>query len=430
MTAAIATLLVLQTPTSLFDTSARAHGQVRELSASIVLSGATQGQKAVSTIRLYSTPTVLVMRIQEPPRPNLERTDRTYRVSGIRFEGYDAIANERLGRDLPNMGTPVDKMTFALGALEEAPAVLLVPGRMKKLFEGLKAMPGWQTSPGPGVLKLTRKGAVKGQNLGEARVLFGAKDRLLRELLMKGRGAELNWKITYGGAKVGFGPTADARRVSAFTVAEAPARYATAEARQVYDRMVRAASGIRSGTVLVRDQEASVRLAFQGRSVREGRSGFVWVFDGTSLFVHNSITKRFYRGKARRSDVIDIVAKLGGRVDVWSRYVLLRRVPFKDIVGSGDTVSVGGSMSIGGVPRTILRAVRPRKRVSFSIRTDNRLPDSIQIELLDIDSRLLSSSKRTYEYLRLNQQQPAEEFRLPVPKGTRVQSLPEIKIFG
>ncbi|MEZ0325757.1 MAG: hypothetical protein ACAH95_07610 [Fimbriimonas sp.] len=430
MTVALAALLVLQTPGSLFDTSLRAHAQVRELSARIVLSGTSEGRKANSVIGLYSTPSVLVMRVQEPQRPGLERTDRTYRVSGSRFDGYDAVANERLGREVPNRGTPAEKMAFALGALEEAPAVLLSNGRMKKLFESLKAMPGWKRSLGPGVLKLTRRGAVKGQNLGEAQVLFGAKNHLLRELMMKGRGSELHWTIVYDALKVGFGPPADARRVSAFTVAEAPPKFATREAKRSYERMIRAAAGIRTGTVLIRDQDVSVRLAFQGRSIREGRSGFVWVFDGSSLSVHNSITKKFYRGMARRSDVIDVIAKLGGRVDPWSRYVLLRRVPFKDIVGSGDSVSVGGSMTISGVERTILRAVRARKRVSFSVRSDNRLPDSIQVELLDLDSRLLSSSRRTYEYVRLNGTQPAAEFHLVPPKGTRVLPLPAIKILG
>jgi hypothetical protein len=430
MTAAIAALLVLQTPTSLFDSSVRAHTQKRELSARIVMSGLASGQKRNSIINIYSTPSVLVMRVQEPPQSGLDRTDRTFRVSGKRFEGYDAVANERLARDLPNTGTPAQKMTFALGALEEAPAVLLDQGRMKKLFESLKAMPNWKVSPGPGVTKLTRKGAIKGQNLSEARVLFGAKDRLLRELLMKGRGSELHWTIAYNTPKVGFSTPADARSVSAFTVAEAPPRFATAEARRIYDAMVKAAAKLRSGTVLIRDQEDSVRFAFQGRSVREGRPGFIWVFNGSTLSVYNSAAQKFYRGRARRSDVIDIVAKLGGRVDAWSRYVLLRRVPFKDIIGSGDVVSVGGTMTIGGVERTILRATRPRKRLSFSVRKDNRLPDSIQIEVLDLDGRLLSSSKRTYDFLRLNGAQPPAEFSLPAPKGLKVLPLPVIKVFG
>ncbi len=426
MTAALAAILVLQTPASLFDSSLRAHGQMKEVSAKITLSGMTQGQKSASTVTIYGTPKVLVMRIQELARPGLDRTDRTYRVTGTRFEGYDAIANERLGRDLLNRGTPAERMAFALGTIEEAPAVLVSPARMRQLFDGLKRMPNWHVSPGPGVLKATRKGAVKGQNLNEARAVFGKTDHLLRELLMKGKGSDLHWMISYTAPKVGFGPPADARRVSAFTVAEAPPKFVTAEARTVYDRMVRAASGIRSATVLVRDQEASIRLAFQGRSVREGRSGFIWVFDGGTLTIHNSYAKKFYRGKALRSDVMDIIAKLGGRVDAWSRYILLRRVPFKDIINTGDAVSIGGSMSINGVQRTILRAVRPRKRLSFSIRTDTRLPDSIQVELLELDGRLLSSSKKTYEYVRVNAAQPAGEFTLPVPKGMKVLPLPVI----
>jgi hypothetical protein len=291
---------------------------------------------------------------------------------------------------------------------------------MEALYARLLTMSGWKSSPGPGTQKLTRT-----VGPSKSRVVFGRSDHLLRELWLKDAASELRWQITYGAPKPSFSIPADARRVSAFTLNEAPPNFKNAEAKSLYRSMITAAAKLQSGTVIVREANENVRVSFQGSGLREGRSNIVWVFDGTNLAVHNVRAKRYYRGKARRSDVLDLVTKLGGRVDAFTRYVLLRRVPFKDVIPLGSTLSVGGSMSINGKSRTILRSESPRKRLSFSIDPGTHLPASILIEVRD-GSRIISTSSRTFDYLQVNKSLPKEEFRLMRPSGVLEQPLPKL----
>jgi hypothetical protein len=424
MNSVLVALVLLQTPSSLFDQSLAAYGRLPELNARLELSSSSGGRSMKGTVTLLSDAKGLVMRIQQPALAGYERSDRIYRVSGAKLEGYDLVANERLSRDLLPLGSPADRLAFALGNLEEAPTVLLKRERMADLFASLRAMKGWRVTPLAGTVKLSRSSAKPAQ---QARVVFGGKDHLLRELWMKNPGNELHWSIAYGGPKVAFNPRADARKVAAFTQSEAPPKFADAQARKVYEGMMAAAAQLKSGTVVVKDQSSAVRIAFQGNFIREGQNGFIWLYDGKRLQVYNGTAKRFYTGKARRSDILDLVTACGGEVDAFSRYVLLRRVPFRDILPSAAKLSVGGSMSLNSRQLTILRAVSGAKRFSISVLQDIHLPSSIQVSALDRRGSVVSNSMRTFEYLRLNGSQPREEFSLAVPKGVVTQPLPKLR---
>ncbi|HSI72495.1 MAG TPA: hypothetical protein VK934_04905 [Fimbriimonas sp.] len=424
MSSVLVALVLLQTPASLFDKSLSAYSRLPELNARVDVESSSGGIYRKGTITFLSDAKGLVMRLQQPAAFGYERSDRVYRVVGSTLDGYDLMANEKLTRQLPPVGSPADRMAFALGTLEEAPAVLLKRERMQGLFKSLRGMKGWKVSRGPGTFKLTRSSTRPAQ---QTRIAFGATNYLIRELWMKNPTNELHWTITYGGAKPSFSPRADARTVQAFTQLEAPPKFASSSARQQYEAMLRAAAGIRSGTVVVKDETSTVRTVFQGRSVRERQQGMVWLYDGRNLSVYNESAKRFYTGRALRSDVIDLVAKCGGRVDAFTRYVVLRRVPFRDLLPSSATVTVGGSLVANGVRRTILQATSPGKRFSISVRGDNRLPGSLYVGAVDRQGRLLSGSTRLYEYININKSQSAADFKLSAPKGVVRQSLPKLR---
>jgi hypothetical protein len=424
VTPTLALVGLLQAPTALFEQSLTAYARLPVLRARIELAQVTQRMPQRSTISIDSGRAGLVMRVQEAAKPGLDRVDRTYRVVGTHFEAYDSVARERLSRDVPPIGSPADRMAFALGALEEGPATLLKRERMVSLFTRLKAVRPWEISTGAGLTMLTYRSGSTRTTLAFARLAFGTKDKLLRELLLRTGPTELHWTITYG-TPVPYTPPPTSRLVSAFMVAEAPPTFANGDARKLYERMIDAADSLRSGVVAIRDQDGATTLKFQGTWVRQMSGPVTWAYDGTTLSLLRADRKRFYRGKCSAIRVPDLVSKLGGRADSFARYLLYRKAPFRDVTPTGARVSVAGSLTVGGTSATILRATAPRKRVSMAIASTHHLPVSITAEFLDASGKVLTTTTRGFQFSHLNGRLPTAEFRIAPPRGVKVERMPK-----
>lgn len=419
MTGILAAIVVLQSP-SLFNQSAAAHAKYQDVSAHILVAGNTNGTRERMTIDLVAQGSTILIRTQEPPKGGFDRTDRRYLLKGDSLRAYDAVANEWLGRTAPPGGSRVNRLTAAMGAVEEVVANLIDSGRMKTLDNNLSHLKGWKLSLGPGVKKLVRSDS--GRNT--SRVVFDGKSNLLRELNLTSPKGTLNWRIDYlPMPPIALDIPPNAKHVASFTIAEAPPTFGDAGAKAVYTQMLSAAANLRSATLTISDGSGKTRIAFSRTQVKESQPGFTWAFAGHSLIVKRG--SKFSQGPVRQAEIIDIVSKLGGRVEPFTRNLLLKRVPFKEFFGSGDKIKTAGSLSAGGTYCVLLRADGPRRRTTLLIRRDVNLPQSVTTELLDATGATLSTNTREYSYQRINKPQPAGEFAFPIPRGVRPGPLPK-----
>jgi hypothetical protein len=427
MNSVLAVLLVAQTSaTSAFDASIAAHKRLKDFTARVEMSGTVKGQSQRITLDLTALGNTILLRQQESPKPGFDRVDRTYLLRADSLVAYDAVAHERLQRRIESTGPRLNRLMATLGGVEEPVALLLEPDRLSTLFLGFKQMKNWQTSTVNGGTRLARRGGNEPTITVQLQ-----KDRLLRELTMTQGKDQLQWRITYSPLKPAtYTPPANARLVASFLTAEAPPKYASKAGEQLAIASQRAMGALLSGLVIVDHDEGQTRVVFDQRRLREGQPNVIWMYDGTTLAIHNRKANRFYRGPARRGDVLDIVTAVGGRVDPFTRSILLRRVPFKEALSGGMTVAIAGEMKLNGVEGTILRGIGDRRRVSMLVRKDNRLVQSITTDLMSAQGQVMSTSNRTIQYLRINATQPQEEFAVTPPRGVTVQPLPQVNPFG
>jgi hypothetical protein len=188
--------------------------------------------------------------------------------------------------------------------------------------------------------------------------------------------------------------------------------------------MLSASSKLSSASVKIDDEDRSVSVVFQGARIRESQQRFVWVYDGHVLSVLDKVARKFYRGPRNKPDALDSLVAIGVPVDPFSKAVLLHLVPFKSSFGTGDKVSIVGSMMDHGIPTTILRASGPRRLISMELRRDIWLPSLVTTELKDLQGRTISTTAKSFSFSRVNRPQAEANFSLSVPPGMSVLPLP------
>jgi hypothetical protein len=409
-----------------FEASMEAHSKLKDVAAKVEFYGKAGGREQKRTLNVSAVKSDILIRIQEPANDQYERVDRTFVLRGNQLIGFDAVANERLERPAPATGERVDRIMNAMGEADEVVAVLIEPQRLATLYENLLLMPGWKDAREGNLTGLSRAAGREDKSPTNAKVLWDS-TKLLRTLHMSSPGSELRWRITYAKpTPITFNPPRGARVVAAFTLAEAPPKYASKAAEEAAGRIAKGAGALKSGTVTIEQDGRQKRIAFDTNRFRESDANASWAWDGTTLTVHDRKANRYFRGPARRSDVLDLVVAAGGTVDPFTRSLLLRRVPFRDTLTADLTVRVGGQMNAGGQNVTILRGEGERRRVSLSVRQDGLLT-SASTEALDDDKSVLSTSVRNFSYARLGEAHATSEFTVAAPQGVRVEALPAIK---
>lgn len=421
MTALIVALLVTQTPANWFDQSLAAHKSLKSFSAHAVVSGQASSSREKTTIDLSVAGNDLLFDFQAPAKPGQDRTDLIFEMRGSSLIGYDRVANERLQRKVNATGSKLTRLESGMGQVEEVAGTLLEPAKVKSLYTGLQKLGGWKGSAGPGVWKMVRTDKGK----GSSRIVFDIKTKLLRELSLKNGKNELLWTIKYGPVRpINYPFPPNAKKVTSFTIGEAPPVFLSKAARSTYNSLLSAASRLKNATLVVTEDGTTTRSAFNNRSVRESQPRYAWAFSGKVLTMQ-APSGTYYRGQCLQSDVIDIVGQLGGRVSPYVRNLLLRRVPFKNYFTSKDKFTLAGSVAIRGVKCQILRAENPGRRTSILVRMDNHLPLSITTDQLDGRGNTLGSSTQDYAFSATAPAQNA--LTLNVPTGKTPKALPQPK---
>jgi hypothetical protein len=149
--------------------------------------------------------------------------------------------------------------------------------------------------------------------------------------------------------------------------------------------------------VTITSDEGKTSIQTFGKRVLEDQPTLEWSFDGKTLYVRDRTKHLFVSGRCTRHRAIEVVSKVTGkRVDVFTRSLLLRRVPLGEAFVDA-TVRIAGYVAPGGVPCDILRADSANIHTTIFVRRADHLPQSVTTESV-MGNKILSSTERTYSY--------------------------------
>lgn len=409
---------------ALLDAATASHARLTRFRVHVELDAKADTNRQRVTYDLAADGGRILVRIREPRKPGEDKSDRTYFFANNRLVGFDAYANERIARDLPPVGSQLQRIQFVLGSMPDLLNHLLEPSGMKEFLDGMKH-PGWRRQRKNGVDLLIRS---QGLNTKPAVLGFDPKTHLLRRVDIGLTGNEVHWTFDYSApGPVTFNPPASARPVPSFTVAPEPPKYANATVEKTTRAMLDAHARFTTGSISILDGGQVIKLAFDGRKFREEGRQLSYAYDGKVLSVLNAKFNTFYRGSAARSTIPDLLFKVGAGADSMSRQMLQGRIPFREMIRSNMKVSQGGTVaSAQGIPCDILSFDGGRTKITVFVRRTDHLVDSMMTNIVDGSGRTISMSARRFVYTK--SAPPAARFLLDPKPGQTAKPLPEIKI--
>jgi hypothetical protein len=421
-------LLVAGPPTvaGTLDASARAHAALNRFRAVVTVDFVQSKARSAATYDLTVDGADVLLRVQEGETQSRAKSDRTFLFRPGRVVAYDAIARQYLTRpsslDAPRLVRVMD----TLGPVHDLLRYLL-DGRQIGAFYGyFGQLRNWKVTSGATGTRLLRNVVVpNGRNVADLR--FAPRTFLLTSIGLQSPENSTKWQIRYlpprrAALLIPKGTAA----VSAFTVAPAPPRYATAAARTLTNAMLRAYANLRQGIVTIKDDSGTTKLVLDGPKLREENPDCAYAYDGRVLTIFDRRRKRYYRGETSRSRVPDAIVAAGCRPDSISRQILEGRVPFRELLVPEMTVQIAGSVEMSGIATDILRFESRRTRVTLFVRKKDRLVDGATTTTLDSGNRPLMTTGRQFRYANMGRAQEASQFRIVPAAGASVRPLPKL----
>jgi len=364
-----------------------------------------------------------LFRMREPATSILDRSDRSILFQRDKLVAYDAVANESLKRSDRTGASYSARLVGVLGPIPDALTLALDPKVMNLFFDKFRGFNDWSVSRKGATVTLYRR--AKGT---ETMFRFGGDRPLLREVMIKIPARRLHWIYSFKpGASISFSIPTDANPVYAFTVRAAPAKYASKQAKDVVQGMIKSYAAMKNGEIEVTTREGIEKLYLGGKRLREDRPGFQWSYDGSTLSVFNKRTHKFYRGKAIRVVLSEYLVAVGAEADPIIRRLVAHRTPYSDLFPTASTVAWKGTVVTDGVVNDIVQVSGVSPRSSIFIRHDNRLLQSIESETVDKSGRVLTRNTRSFQYKNLGDSPDSSVFRLN-PGSAKVLPLPKLKL--
>lgn len=232
-----------------------------------------------------------------------------------------------------------------------------------------------------------------------------------------------SWKIAYEGlSSTGpMTPPASAYRVSRFDDSLKLPTYASDEARTLTAKLFRRYEGDKDISLEVSDGPETVRLFSEGINIRQQDAKVDWAYDGETLTLLDKRTKTAYVGNAKPSELVDLVAESGTRIDPLMRDKMRRMNPFR-LMFSGAKMSVVGTLSVEGISAKMLSAKGEKGSVTVILDPSNGRAISLASQA--------ATSRTTYLAPRTLKEIPLSEsggFQPRVPQGWKKKSLDPLR---
>lgn len=401
---------------TLLDSAAAAHASLSHFRVHVELNAVTAQGRVATTFDLAENGQTFLLRIREPRRRGMDRSDRTFLFGPTKVVGYDAVANEQLSEATAKGASRIARLEATLGAASDVVKALLDPATMKA-FLGSAKSGHWKIVPHGSETWLTQ--TVPGTSNQEL-ISLDRKTHLLRRVDAYGRGSAVHWTLAYSTpGPVAFAPPSGARRVSSFTVAPEPPVFLSKQAEQVTHRLWGAYYRYPSGTIQVEGSNGKTKISINGRRIREDQANVSYAYDGKVLTILDRQHHRFYRGETVRVAIADMLSGIGQSCDNLSRQLTSGRIPYRGAFSVSSRVSVEGQVESVSGPCDILSVNNGSVRTTIFVRRRDGLVDSI---MTTINGAM--SSNRRYKYTPLG----SVSFKLSPKPGQAVLPLPKVKI--
>jgi hypothetical protein len=327
---------------------------------------------------------------------------RAVYLNGTNLVAYEPGPNEWLSRVSSQGSSAGDRISASFGQIEYAAHLLLDKDEMKTFLVPLKNGK-WKVVESAKTIRLN---SVTAKGKPSVSFAFDRKSRLLVEgAFFNSKGSE-KWQIAYAKPKttINYQPPKSATFVRFFASPIDMPKFASKAAEETVKKMVKAYRSYLSGVIVATNDDGTVRMVYDGNRLKQSREAAKWSYDGKTLsYIHAGKTDKY---KVSRNDLIDKLAALGEPMDSFLRSLTIRQVPFQNLLAKEAKAAVGGQVTVGGQPCTIVNLLRPGSRASLFVRRDG-LVQSLSVESLDASGNVLTSSSRRFVYAPLS---PTEGF--------------------
>lgn len=204
-------------------------------------------------------------------------------------------------------------------------------------------------------------------------------------------------------------------------VALKPPVYADAVARQIAQKAITAYNGLKYIGYDVSGDGETHRVWLSGKAMKESGPEFTWVYNGTTLAIHDHRKKRSYSGKVPPGQISVNLAKLKTRMDPTLRMVFRKANPVKRAIVPAANVRVAGELVLNGMKCQIVEIKRNELEAKLLIRPDGLLAQTTT-DISHKGEKLLRS-QRSFRYFHVGKPIGRETFSISRPAGYRALKL-------
>lgn len=364
-------------------------------------------------------PNALLMRITEPQQGGKSATDRSYRFKGAELLAVDHRAREYLRRRISASGPMYLRVANALGRMGEAFEMAISGERAKFILAALGEGHQW-----------TRMGD-KWQAAGQASsitVTFAG--GLIKSVSIASKEGTSRWLFSYGPARgtMELSVPKGFRFVTSFVERTATPKFASPASRKLYERAQATYQKMAHvDMVTTLDRGEKVRIRYSGRLAREDWLGYSWTYDGRTLTIIDYRRKIVYKGNARGSQVIEMLANAGCPMHPFTRAAFRKQNWLSTILTDDMSLDSAGTMSILGVKYEILSFKGPTFRGSMQIEARTGRVAEVTLKQLSRSGSVISVTESTYRFKSVGKPIGTAEFKIASPTGFVVKPVGPLK---
>jgi hypothetical protein len=403
------------TPVSdiVFDQVGRVHAGLSQASftATSKLTGTGETVQAKYEIK-YRWPSAYRLRIMNPGNGQLLR-DHSIEPSRVveydpslgQFTSSERKRGDSLGKTLAELDPNLDDILLAFTD----------PKGVEVWLDSMEPLRPWSVSVGRSTVKMSYA-------KGERKIVLEterATARVKRIDITTGP-QRLEWTLAYQPrvSNLAFVAPDGVYEVPLFDREMRPPTYKDAVAKRTAEKVFDAYSGLSEIGYKVERDSGTTTVYLRGKFARQDDESATWVYDGTTLTLFQKKSKKWYRGKLGFPDVVDAVGSLGTRVDPTLRLLMTGFNAYRKRLGDGASVSVVGTMKVGGEPVTILESVSENALISLVVRDRDGRVISSQTRANEQGDLSIETVDLSYEYIPVPRDAQSR-LKLTVPAGTR-----------
>jgi hypothetical protein len=324
------------------------------------------------------------------------QTKRVYLAEGSRVIAYDDYADERLRKSVSSSQPLSFRLASVAGPLPDPVSSVVSREWISRFFGQLGSVSRFSVKSSHGGVVLYRPSDATAHR-GSIRLVFNSRHLLTGFTSIVGTSSFV-WSIRFTPQLSALSIPNGAPLVNHFRPHLPMPRFANEKAKEVSIRVLRSIRKIKPCEIVVQRSDRKAVIFWDAGKILQKNPSDTWAYDGKNLMVR--VGKNFYRGKANHADVLDYLAQLTNGEESFSRSFLVHSNPLEDFFAPNATVRLG-TMTVKGIPSTILEIEGPGSRSSIVVKDASDLPESVSTDTLDGSGKVILRDMAEYRYLPL-----------------------------